>query len=157
MLDPKFVQPRDPLLQLGAVGAAEADVVEADAMFAEILIGGRAVVLMDAEQRAAIEQPHLMPVAGIVVLVGEGVGAEKTAVPGAADVEVAHRDRDVVEGGKSHGPTLRAVPSMGPLAEYPPSTGSAAPVINEASSLARNSAAAASSAGSPQRAIGVGR
>ena len=48
-IDPKLVQPRGPLLQLGPVGAAEADVVEADAMFAEFLIGGRAVVLVDAD------------------------------------------------------------------------------------------------------------
>ncbi len=99
---PELVQPGDPVFQLGAAGAAEADVVEADAVFAELFVGGRAVVLVDAEQRAAVEQPHLMPEAGVGVLVERRVGAEQVAVPGAADLEVAHRDRDVVERWKGH-------------------------------------------------------
>ena len=72
-------------------------------------------MLMDAEDRAAIQQPHKMPEAGLGVLVEHRVSAEKAAIPGSADFEVAHRDRDVVDRWESHGLTLRAGLSMGPV------------------------------------------
>jgi len=70
--DAQLAQPRDPILQLAAAGAAEADVIQADPQLAEFLAGGWAVMLMDAEDRAAIQQPHKMPEAGLGVLVEHG-------------------------------------------------------------------------------------
>jgi hypothetical protein len=49
MLDAELVESGYPLLQLGAVGAAEGDVIEPDTMLTEPLVGGGPVVLMDAE------------------------------------------------------------------------------------------------------------
>jgi hypothetical protein len=60
-------------------------------------------MLVDAEQRAARQHPHQVPEAGVGVLVDHRVGAEKLAVPGTPDIEVAHRDGDVVESGEGHG------------------------------------------------------
>lgn len=47
-----------------------------------------------------------MPKAGVGVLVDNRVSAEKPPIPGAADLEVTHSDRDVVECGEGHGLTL---------------------------------------------------
>ncbi|BBX43082.1 hypothetical protein MSIM_45330 [Mycobacterium simiae] len=76
--------------------------IEADAVFAEFLVGRRLVVLMDAEDRAAVEEPHLVSKAGIGVFVEGRIVAEEIAIPGAADLEIAHRDRNMIESRKRH-------------------------------------------------------
>src|SRR5512133_3985524 len=48
--DPQLVQPARPLLQLRPVGAAEGDVVQADPVLAEGLLGRGRPVLVQAEQ-----------------------------------------------------------------------------------------------------------
>lgn len=90
----KFAQARLPLLQRGTAGATEADMVQADAKLAEIRVGHRLIVLMDTEYRAAVQEPRLMPEPGVGVLVEQWVGAEQFPIPGAADLDVAHRHRD---------------------------------------------------------------
>jgi hypothetical protein len=57
---------------------------------------------MDAEQRAAVQQPDKMPETGVGVLVDDGVSAEQLAIPRAADLEITYRDRDVIECRKGH-------------------------------------------------------
>src|SRR6185437_4580340 len=102
VLDMELVEPVHPGFEFGPAGAAEADVVEADPEFAEPLIGCRMLVLVDAEQGPAVEDPHQMPESRGRVLVDHGVGVEQPAVPGAADRHVAHRECDVIECRKSH-------------------------------------------------------
>jgi hypothetical protein len=58
---------------------------------------------MNPEHGAAVEHPHLVPEAGVGVLVEDLVGAEKVALPPAAGFDVTHRDRDVIERWKGHG------------------------------------------------------
>jgi short chain dehydrogenase len=89
----------DPGLELGAVRAAEADVVEAGAELAEAVALHRPVVLVDAEQRAIVERPHQMPESGVGVLVEHRVGAEQRSIPRPACVDITHRDRDVIQCG----------------------------------------------------------
>jgi hypothetical protein len=52
-VDAQLVESRHPLLQLGAVGTAEADMVKTHPKLAESLIAGRTLVLVDTEYRAA--------------------------------------------------------------------------------------------------------
>ena len=85
-------------------------------------------MLMDAEERAAIQQPHLMAEAGVGVFVEYRVAAEKAAVPGSADVDVAHRDRDVVEGREGHGLQASPLCGAGPASGRWPSTHRRRPV-----------------------------
>ena len=54
-------------------------------------------MLVDAEQSAAVEQPHDVPESGVGVLVEDRVGADQRSIPGAADFDVTHCDRDMVE------------------------------------------------------------
>jgi hypothetical protein len=47
VLDAQLAQPPDPIVQLGTVGAAEADVVQAYPQLVEFLVRGPTIVLMD--------------------------------------------------------------------------------------------------------------
>ena len=73
---PSSSRRRGPLLELGAVGAAEGDVVETDAVLAEALGGAGVLVLVQAEQRAVAEQVHGVVHVGVGVLVEHGLGVE---------------------------------------------------------------------------------
>jgi hypothetical protein len=96
--DPQLVQPARPLLQLRPVGAAEGDVVQADPVLAEGLIGRGRPVLVQAEQGVAAEQVHGVVEVGVGVLVQHRLGAEQRLVPGDADGQVADGDGDVGDG-----------------------------------------------------------
>jgi len=60
------------------------------------------VVLMDAEQRAVVERPDQMSETCVGVLVEHRIGADQFSVPGSADAEIAHGERDVVERREGH-------------------------------------------------------
>ena len=63
---------------------------------------GVKIMLVYSEQGAAVQDPHQVAESGGGVFVDHGVGAEQLAVPGAADGDVAHGQRDVVECRKCH-------------------------------------------------------
>ena len=74
--------------------------VEPDPVLAEPLGRRRGAVLVQADEGAAAEQEHRVVHVGIGVLVDHRLGVEERLVPRDADREVAHRECDVVEGGK---------------------------------------------------------
>src|SRR5215211_1462297 len=103
VLDPtvghaQLVQPPCPPLELGPVGAAEGDVVEADPVLAEVAFGGGRAVLVEAEQLAVAEQVHGVVEVGVGVLVQHRLGVEQRLVPGDADRQVPDGDGDVADG-----------------------------------------------------------
>src|SRR5215216_69843 len=103
--DAQLVQPAGPLLQLGPVGAAEGDVVQADPELAEAPLGRRRPVLVQAEQGVVAEQVHGVVEVGVGVLVQHRLGLQQRLVPGDADRQVADAEGDVGEGRKvGHGP-----------------------------------------------------
>src|SRR5215211_7753574 len=105
--DAQLVQPAGPLLQLGPVGAAEGKVVQADAVLAEVALGGRGGVLVQAEQGAVAEQVDGVVEVRVGVLVQHRPGVQQGLVPGDADGQVADGERDVADGwevGHGHGP-----------------------------------------------------
>jgi hypothetical protein len=88
VLDAELVEPAGPALELGAVGAAEGDMVEADAELAEPLIGRGLGVLVQPQQGGA-EQVHGVVEVGIGVLVQHRLGIEQRLIPGDADRQIA--------------------------------------------------------------------
>lgn len=87
----QFVKMADPPFEVRAIHTAEADVVQSYPELAELFGAGLLVVLMDAEQCAAIEEPDQVPKSGISVLVEDWVAFEQRFVPRAAGVDVADR------------------------------------------------------------------
>jgi hypothetical protein len=67
--DAELVQAAGPLLELGPVGDAEGDVVKAGPVLAEVALGGRGGVLVQAEQGVVAEQVDGVVEVGVGVLV----------------------------------------------------------------------------------------
>ena len=76
MLDTELVEPGGPLVELGAIGAAEREVVEADPELAEPFRGRGLRVLVQPDECAVAEQVNGVMEVGIGVLVEDGVGPE---------------------------------------------------------------------------------
>ena len=77
MRDAELVEPTCPLLELVAVGATEADVVEPDAEFTERFGWCRRGVLVQSEERAIAQQVHGVMEVGVGVFVEHGIGVEQ--------------------------------------------------------------------------------
>ena len=100
VLDAELVESTGPLLELGAVGATERDVVEPDSELAEPLGGRGLLVLVQPEERAVADQVHGVVEVRVGVLVDHGLGVEERLVPRDADREIADGEGDVVELGE---------------------------------------------------------
>ena len=98
--DPELVQPAAPALELGAVAAAERDMVESRSALVERR-RARVHVLVQAEEVAAAECEHgVVEGAGVHVLVEDWRAAEEVGVPGGAAGQVADGDGDVGDAGE---------------------------------------------------------
>ena len=82
VLDPSAFESFNPGLQLGPTRAPECDKVQPGLELGEVLIAGRPIVLMDAEQRAVVECPDEMSEPRVGVLVEHWVGTDQSLVPG---------------------------------------------------------------------------
>src|SRR4051812_2932354 len=98
MGDAELVELARPLLQLGAVSAAKAQVVESHGELAERRGRRRAGVLMEPEHRPVAEQVHRVVERRFGVLVEHRLGVEQGLVPGNADRQVAHGQSYVLDG-----------------------------------------------------------
>src|SRR5207342_2258025 len=87
--DAELVEPACPGLELGSVGATEADVVEAGPELAELLVRHRRPVLVHTEERAVSDHVHGVMEVGVGVFVEYRLGTEKRFVPGNADRKIS--------------------------------------------------------------------
>ncbi len=76
VLDAEIVEPVDPRLKLGPVGAAEGHVIQPCAELGEALVLGGPIVLMDAKQGAVVQLPYQVVEAGVGVFVEYRFGLE---------------------------------------------------------------------------------
>jgi hypothetical protein len=101
VVDAQLVEPRGPLLELAAVGAAEGHVVETGAALVELVTrAGREGV--QAEQLTAVEGVHGVVEAPLgLVLVEDRRRPEQGGVPLGAPVEIGHGHGNMGNSGKS--------------------------------------------------------
>ena len=90
------------VLQLRAAGAAKPDMVQACTEFRELPALDVPVVLVNSEQRAIVERPDQMSETCVGVFVEHRIGTDQSPVPGSADAEIAHGERDMVERREGH-------------------------------------------------------
>jgi len=94
VLDTELLEVGLPQFEFGAIGAPEGDVIESDAVLVETVTDGGVGELMQSEQRPA-DQPHHVPERS-GVLVDHGIATEQTLVPRDTLVEIADRERSVM-------------------------------------------------------------
>src|SRR5688572_21510057 len=98
--DAELVEAGRPLLEDGAIGDGQRDVVEADAADVEGALGRREVLGEgEDELRVGLEDGAGNEVLGFVGLAEDLARAEEAAVPLGAGVEVAHAEFDVSDSG----------------------------------------------------------
>jgi hypothetical protein len=89
-----------------------------DAELAELLLGGRGVVLVEPDERAA-HQEHGVVHVGVGVLVDDGFGTEQGPIPEGTSIQIADRESNVGNRGKLDHLRSSAGQTFGRLAEPP--------------------------------------